>query len=55
MSKKTIKEDITVEGVVEIKQPIVEPISDTFSIGELNVLRDKVNEVINKLNEIESK
>lgn len=45
MKKKEIVEELVTETVVTIA-----PITESFSNGELNVLRDKINELIARTN-----
>lgn len=46
MPKKKVVEE---EEVLEESTPLVLPITQEFGNGELNTLRDKINEIINVL------
>ena len=50
MAKKKVEDvEEIVEDVVEEKKPKIGLITDTFGNGDLNLLRDKINEIINGL------
>lgn len=46
---KKIKEEGTEEVETTEVVPKVAPLTETFSNGEMNVLKDKLNEVISKI------
>ena len=48
MKKKTTKKEKITEEVVTI-DPIKE-ITDVFGNGDLNILKDKINEIIKRIN-----
>lgn len=53
MPKKTTKTEPKAEIVVEVPsnnptKSSIQPISETFGNGDLNILKDKINEIINR-------
>lgn len=51
MNKKNKVEETVIEGVSPAKAILVAPLDIDFGRGDLNDLRDKLNEVISILNE----